>query len=323
MPHLSEAPISNILIGGTGSMSFAHDSAVRFIPSASALTDELVKRPKKVLMPDFGVAAYESRHDVGFVGDVQEKHAQFYLVISGKGRWQGGHGTFRLERNCLLHVPEQVRMLQEDDPGEPITAFGIHYQPHVLPQFLSEEMRRLGPYYWPLDTYHEKTAQEVRSIFQEMLFEQRSQTEGWQFMVSSQLVDLAVRTLRLAHRRSGNGEPIFIRGRDSSERVANYALALKKRFYRRETLDEAARCTCLSRRQFTQIFRRITGLSWHQYVLRERLNHAKDLILHSDKSIVAIAFESGFEELSGFYRLFKRAFGSSPSALRQKDMRGI
>src|SRR5436190_10561570 len=155
MQHLSEAPRSNILIGGTGSMSFAHDSAVRFIPSASALTDELVKRPKKVLMPDFGVAAYESRHDVGFVGDVQEKHAQFYLVISGKGRWQGSHGTFRLERNCLLHVPEQVRLLQEDDPGEPITAFGIHYQPHVLAQFLSEEMKRLGPYYWPLDTYHE------------------------------------------------------------------------------------------------------------------------------------------------------------------------
>ncbi len=272
-------------------------------------------------MPEFGVAAYESRHDMGFVGDVQEKHPQFYLVISGKGRWQGGNCSFRLERNCLLHVPEQVRILQEDDPGEPITAFGIHYQPSVLPQFLSDEMRRLGPCYWPLDTYHEKTSQEVRSIFQEMLFEQRSQTEGWEFMVCSQLVDLAVRTLRLARRRSGNGELIFIRGRDSSERVANYALGLKKRFYRQETLDEAARCTCLSRRQFTQVFRRITGLSWHQYILRERLNHAKDLILHSDKSIVAIAFESGFEELSGFYRLFKRAFGASPSALRQKGLR--
>jgi AraC family L-rhamnose operon regulatory protein RhaS len=321
MQHSNEALKSNFSIGGAGSSFLATTFQTQFNRSLPVLNDELVKHPKKVFMPEFGVAAYESRHAMGFVGDVQEKHAQFYLVISGKGRWDGGNCSFRLERNCLLHVPAQVRILQEDDPSEPITAFGIHYQPHVLPQFLSDEMRRLGPYYWPLDTYHEKTAQEVRSIFQEMLFEQRSQTEGWEFMVCSQLVDLAVRTLRLARRRSGNSEPMFIRGRDSSERVANYALGLKKRFYRQETLDEAARCTCLSRRQFTQVFRRITGLSWHQFVLRERLNHARDLILHSDKSIVAIAFESGFEELSGFYRLFKRAFGSSPSALRQKGQR--
>ena len=288
---------------------------------ASAKADDLVKSPKQVIIPEFGVAAYESRHDLGFAADVQVDHPQFYLVISGHAQWQGGSCAFTLKENCLLHVPGRIRLLQRDFPGDPVTAYGIHYQPKVVPEFLSAELNRLGPLHWEMGTYKKNVAEEVRSIFQEMLYEQESRQEGWEIVVCSRLLDLAVRTLRLAHRGAASDQPEFVKGEDSLARVANYALALKSRFYRQISLDEAARNTCLSRRQFTELFRRVTGQSWRQYLLGHRLAHAERLLGRTDKSIVAIAFECGFDDLSNFNRMFKQAFRCSPSAFREKVLK--
>jgi AraC family L-rhamnose operon regulatory protein RhaS len=82
-------------------------------------------------------------------------------------------------------------------------------------------------------------------------------------------------------------------------------LGLKSRFFRQQTISEAASAMGLSRRQFTELFRKVTGQSWCQYVLGLRLNHAAGLLADTDRSVVAVAFESGFDDLSGFNHSFK------------------
>ena len=47
-----------------------------------------------------------------------------------------------------------------------------------------------------------------------------------------------------------------------------------------------------------------------------RLQHARQLLARTDNSVIAIAFEAGFEDLSNFNRAFKQAYGSSPKAYR-------
>jgi len=81
----------------------------------------------------------------------------------------------------------------------------------------------------------------VRSTFQEMLFEQDASQEGWELILQSRLIDLAVRALRMLRRQRRDDLPVFEPGSDSTDRVARYALRLKSRFYRQEKLSEAAR----------------------------------------------------------------------------------
>ena len=59
--------------------------------------------------------------------------------------------------------------------------------------------------------------------------------------LQSRLMDVAVRTLRLARRKGGKGMPAFEPGSDSTDRVARYALRLKSQFFRQETMAVAAR----------------------------------------------------------------------------------
>lgn len=53
-----------------------------------------------------------------------------------------------------------------------------------------------------------------------------------------------------------------------------------------------------------------------QYVNELRLNYAANLLLRSDKKIITIAYDSGFENLSHFNHLFKNFFKQTPKQFR-------
>jgi AraC family transcriptional regulator len=82
------------------------------------------------------------------------------------------------------------------------------------------------------------------------------------------------------------------------------------------TLASMAQVACLSPYHFSRAFRKSTGLSPHQYVLRTRVETAKHLLRASDLSLSEIAFRVGFFDQSHLARHFKRHYGVSPRTFR-------
>jgi AraC-like DNA-binding protein len=74
----------------------------------------------------------------------------------------------------------------------------------------------------------------------------------------------------------------------------------------------------LSRYHFLRTFRRLVGMTPHQYVLRTRMNRAAVRLRLSDEPVSAIAFDAGFGDLSTFNRRFRTLMGASPSRYRQR-----
>jgi AraC-like DNA-binding protein len=83
------------------------------------------------------------------------------------------------------------------------------------------------------------------------------------------------------------------------------------------TLADAASAACYSRCHFCKIFKQQVGLSFISYLSHVRIRHAKELLIRSDKSITAIAYDVGFNDLSHFERVFRAAQNQSPSQFRQ------
>ena len=78
-------------------------------------------------------------------------------------------------------------------------------------------------------------------------------------------------------------------------------------------LDEAANACNLSRSRFSAVFREHMGISFNAFALRRRLNAAAGLLLTSpERSMKEIAQESGFSDVSHFYRAFKNVFHCTP-----------
>ncbi len=279
---------------------------------------QLEKIPKNIVLPGHGLVVFESRRVAGFSATVKDAASKFYLVISGHSRWEGEGRRYFLGPDTLIFIPSGQAHSQVDLPNDPVTVYGVHYRPELLTSALASQLTALGMLALDLGSANVNQARVVRSIFQEMLFEQGAGQEGWEMMLQSRLIDLAVRALRLVRRRGRNDLPAFEPGNDSTERVARYALTLKSRFFRQETITEAARSVGLGRRQFTDLFRKVTGQSWRRYVLGLRLNHAASLLAETERSVVAVAFESGFDDLSYFNHSFKDAYGCSPLAYREQ-----
>jgi AraC family transcriptional regulator len=86
-------------------------------------------------------------------------------------------------------------------------------------------------------------------------------------------------------------------------------------------LADLAHEASMSRYHFLRSFRRMVGLTPHQYVLRTRLHRAAVRLRRSTEAISTIAFDVGFNDLSTFNRRFRRVIGVSPGAYRRRVKR--
>jgi AraC family transcriptional regulator len=93
-----------------------------------------------------------------------------------------------------------------------------------------------------------------------------------------------------------------------------------QRFAERVTMKEAARVAGLSSDHFVEVFRSALGCTPHQYLVRCRLRHARQLIASEGhrRSLAEIAWAAGFFDQAHLTRHFQRAFGQSPGQWRQQ-----
>jgi AraC-like DNA-binding protein len=82
------------------------------------------------------------------------------------------------------------------------------------------------------------------------------------------------------------------------------------------TLAELAAGTGLSPYHFLRTFRRVTGVTPHQWLLRARLREAARRLTAGSDPVTDIALDVGFDDLSNFMRSFRAEFGISPRRYR-------
>lgn len=82
-------------------------------------------------------------------------------------------------------------------------------------------------------------------------------------------------------------------------------------------VDQLARVAGAAARSFARAFKRRTGETPYAYVLRRRLERARDAVVAGDEPIFAIAARLGFADQAHLTRLFRRRFGAPPGALRR------
>jgi AraC-like DNA-binding protein len=85
------------------------------------------------------------------------------------------------------------------------------------------------------------------------------------------------------------------------------------------TLTRVARVAGRAPRQFTELFRTGQGMTFHQYVLRLRLERAQSMLRSTSLSAERIAPLVGFGTREQFHRAFKRAFRLTPQEYRARQ----
>jgi AraC-like DNA-binding protein/ligand-binding sensor protein len=84
------------------------------------------------------------------------------------------------------------------------------------------------------------------------------------------------------------------------------------------SLADVARSVNMSAFYFCKTFKRATGMTFTDYLSRIRVEKVKGLLLNPHKRISEAAYETGFQSLSQFNRVFRRIAGEAPTAYRER-----
>jgi AraC-like DNA-binding protein len=93
---------------------------------------------------------------------------------------------------------------------------------------------------------------------------------------------------------------------------------VKEHYTRAIKLEEVAEIAGMTVPAFCRYFKKITRKTFTAFVNEYRVAHAAKLLHEKQISISEVCFDSGFNNISHFNRLFKDFFGKTPSVYRDE-----
>ncbi|MGZ3813309.1 MAG: AraC family transcriptional regulator [Mucilaginibacter sp.] len=111
--------------------------------------------------------------------------------------------------------------------------------------------------------------------------------------------------------------------RAEQERINPVFAYLVENFRGQVSLDEASSIAHMTPNAFCKYFKKITRKTFMETVIEYRLNYATQQLVQTDKPISEISFDSGFGDVSHFYKMFKHKMSQSPLNYRKNFMRNI
>lgn len=94
---------------------------------------------------------------------------------------------------------------------------------------------------------------------------------------------------------------------------------IEENYQHKITLEEVTSCCFYSTSRFMHFFKDVTGMSFVEYLNNYRLEAVAKMLRESDNSVLNIAIDCGFDNISYFNRKFKERFKMTPSEYRKKQ----
>ena len=245
---------------------------------------------------------------------VRHDFMKIVFLSSGQGFLVYPEGErLHADKGNLLVIPPDCEHCLEDGPNTPTNLYVLSIRPEVF------EVAALDPALLPAGVLR-LTPQEVgktEKTVRRLLFEQSLGGPQAGARVVSLTLRLLTELIGLNESSAPNrmrenaGSPAAESNRahpagstTSIARMRAYVQDLDQHFFEATNLNDAAARLGISRRRFTQLFRQVTGSSWLAHIRRLRIAHARRLLVQTTRTVLSIAFECGFEDLSTFYRAF-------------------
>lgn len=241
------------------------------------------------------------------------------IILSGKGRYYVEGITYDVEAGDIIVCNPGVRhknivVNQEEPTVEFFTGFyGYHFK-NMPPETI--QLKDGGHLLRPLAD----TKREVMKQCYEMLAENEAGQVGKYFMLKARLMQV----LLLVMREIAGPAPNCQKGCNfesynksyAVKRIVNY---LNENYGQKISLDQIAHNMYLSPVYISKIFKEETGESPINFLIKIRLEKAKDILEHSaGGSIKNIANEVGYDDVYHFSKLFKKYYGISPQNYRKQ-----
>ncbi len=249
-------------------------------------------------------------------GDLPEHNHKDHLVTIALGEGCGGEirtaSGFRARgqtRGSVCVIPS----------GQPFSAtlesasehLAIYLEPTLVLRAASDSRSRSN-----IEVVEKSSRSDpvISSIGMALLAELESEGLSGRLYAESLANVLAVHLLR-HYTASGNGAS-RLSGGLSGKKVAQVTAFIAGNYENDLSLADLARVAGMSTFHFAREFKRTTGTTPHQYLIKHRVERAKSLLTGTGIPLVEVSVRTGFSHQSHFTRLFRRLTGTTPQSYR-------
>lgn len=136
-----------------------------------------------------------------------------------------------------------------------------------------------------------------------------------QIMGSTNLTDIREWFLKKMHEACRN--VTVKRGERTNDIIIKAKEYIDSNFNKDISLDDISRQMNLSPYYFSKLFKEETGENFVEFLTRVRIDTAKELLRHPEKSMKEICCDVGYSDPNYFSRIFKKVVGQTPTEYRE------
>jgi AraC-like DNA-binding protein len=263
---------------------------------------------KGISLPDYGLLIESHRHESDFATDTHShEYPSLMYIISGQGKCLIKKNEYELKTNTALLLRKGQKHQLIDKPKKAMVVFVIYFSERIteIKRNLIEPLANKNIVKVPI-----QYARRIRTFLRQMLYEQNNRPEHYKLALQQLLLYIIINLNRATVFEKKQAKKLT--SSNSLERVNAVLDYIKIHYYERNSLPDVAKAASLSQRQFSNLCKKTTGRSYIQFLNSLRIKRAEELIKKTDMPVSDIAFEVGFEELSTFYRAYKKHQGANP-----------
>ncbi len=155
--------------------------------------------------------------------------------------------------------------------------------------------------------------QYICNLISDMLFEYQGSSIGRKTLLHAKFLHIVVMLARAYGEASETMKSnIFY--------LADTVAYMQNHFTEQIKVADLAKMTNLSERHFSRIFSDMYKTSPNDYIMKLRVDYAKNLLLTTDMSITEISERSGFQSSNYYARLFRKLYNMSPMEFRKTNL---
>ena len=242
---------------------------------------------------------------------------ELLYIIDGKGEFILEGLRLPVNKYDLILVRSNETHVIIDEPSDLLHLYCVYFSDELLNDqsggnFLSRFINELDEKQRVIPTIYNPSFFRLPQFLREIMFEQNNPTEDSPLLMRLVFIEMLIRIKRFIQANMGPSifEPDSLSPTERS--VLSVIQYMEKNYYRNLVLEELADMVPLGIRQFTRIFKKLTNMNFKEYTQELKINEAKRLLSTRQKGIKSVCFDVGFEDLSYFYRVFRKRTGTTP-----------
>ncbi len=166
-------------------------------------------------------------------------------------------------------------------------------------------------------TYHRA----VEHCVTELIREYERKEYAYALVLNARIFDILVLIARNLSTKEGSSNSVRsgkkMAGLQQINRVFEY---IEKNYPSDISLKDAAKAAGFSEYHFSRLFKESSGQSYIAYLNSYRIKQAEKMLVNSEKPVLDISLECGFNSLTTFNRTFRKIKGCSPTFYRKAGL---